>query len=168
MKLNIVLLSMIICVGLFAGDRPNNGQMTVEELSIPIEARRNIAGLHTLKPFLDMRSVVMYGDFDGDGMPDLAVWVVNAQGKRGLWIRLSSQNESLVMGCGFRDVPWDDWKFDEWALFRKWQPINEPIPMKDSPPAPHPIGDYIVLSVKDAGDVSIYWDGRQIRAYSWE
>lgn len=162
----ISMLSLLLCVGLFAQGRPYQNPMSLEERSVPAEARRSIATLKKLKLFLEMRPVVMYGDFDGDGKPDLAVWVVNEQGKRGLWIHLSSKKDPLILGCGFRDIPWDDWKFDEWALFRKWQPINEPVPLRDSPPAPRPSGDYLVLSLKEAGDVSVYWDGKEIRAYS--
>lgn len=70
--------------------------------------------------------------------------------------------------CGYIDSPWRDWHFDEWTLLRKWQPINEPVPLRDSPPAPHPPGDYLLLGMKEGSTAALYWDGKAFKVYSGE
>ena len=143
-------------------------RVSLDEKSIPADVRKSIYSLNKLKIYTAMRPVYFYADFDGDGKPDLAIWVTNEKGDRGLWIQLSSHKHPIIMGCGYTDVPWKDWHFDEWALLRKWQPINEPVPLRDSPPAPRPAGDYLLLGVKEGSTAALYWNGKEFKVYTGE
>ncbi len=145
-----------------------NEKVSLEERSIPASARKSIYSVGKLKIYTSMRPVFFYADFDGDGKPDLAVWVTNEKGERGLWVHLSSQQQPIILGCGYIDSPWKDWHFDEWTLLRKWQPINEPVPLRDSPPAPHPTGDYLLLGMKEGSTAALYWDGKAFKIYTGE
>ena len=165
----IKIVLLVVSMGLMGAQNPKPGEMvSIEERSIPIKARDAIYSMRGLKIYTLMRPIYYYADFDGDGKPDLAVWVTNETDEYGLFLQLSSQKRPILMGCGYIDSPWKDWKFDEWTLLRKWQPIDEPVPLRDSPPAPHPLGDYLLLGVKDGANAALYWDGRRFKIYTGE
>jgi hypothetical protein len=138
------------------------------EKTVPSSARGSIYSMSKLKIYTGIRPVFFYADFDGDGKSDLAVWVTNEKGERGLWVHLSSQKQPIILGCGYINNPWRDWRFDEWTLLRKWQPINESVPLRDSPPAPHPMGDYLLLGMKESSAAVQYWDGKAFKIYTGE
>jgi len=142
--------------------QPLSGNLTPRSLIKQVESFKNIDICYEIRP------AFIYADFDGDGKADMAVLVINDKGKKGIWLKLSSQKSPIVLGCGYIDIPWDDWVFDRWSLFRRWQPINEPVPLRDSPAAPKPTGDYLVLSSNNAGDAVLYWDGKKMKIYSGE
>jgi hypothetical protein len=140
----------------------------MDEKSIPSGLLKKIHSMQNLKPYTNMTPVYMCGDFDGDNKLDVLVWVVGRDGKRGLLAQMSSSQKLILLGGGSQNLPWDDMRFDEWALFRKWQPINEPYPLRDSSPAPHPTGDYLILGFKDKSNVVLYWDKKEFKVYSGE
>lgn len=163
----IALCLGIVCSSLM-GQSPEASN-PLDEQSIPKNYLGRIYASKVYKPFTNMIPVYFYCDFDGDNKPDVAIWVTNQKGERGLWIQLGSKHEPIVLGCGLdSSLPWKDLQFEEWTLFRKWQPIDEPYPLRDSPPAPHPKGDYLSLGYKDKGSVVLYWENNTFKAYSGE
>lgn len=168
MKMRNLVVLLVVQIGAF-GQTPSGSKPPAEAVQIvPPDATKAISSLKNLSIYLGMRPAVFHADFDGDGKPDIAIWVEDQKGNRGLWVKLSSKPTPIVLGCGYFDTPWKDWRFDEWMLFRKWQPIDEPVPLRDSQPAPRPVGDYLVLSVAGSGSITLYWDGARMKTYSGE
>lgn len=145
-----------------------DGVFKLNKDGIPIQIEQEIKKIKEVEIDFDIKPNYILADFDGDGKPDSAVWIRRNDGKKGLWIHLSSQKKPLVFGCGIAKNPWDNWVFDSWTLLRPWQPIAEPSPLRDSPPAPKLKGDYLMLLAKDSGVVILYWNGERMCVYTGE
>ena len=98
------------------------------------------------------------GDFDGDGIADYAMLVVDIKTqKRGIAVWLSSRREVVILGAGspvrYGDQREDDLDFDVWRvtgtnLFDKSSSI-------ETPPSFH--GDAILVEKSESASGIFYW-----------
>ena len=98
--------------------------------------------------------IIIMGDFDGDNKPDYVVRVFDNKDRKGLFFIVSTIKHEYIMGCGNNDDIMSDWSFDEWCLFRHWQPIL----LGPNALAPQPKGDFLSLSWSGKGGGIICWD----------
>lgn len=107
-------------------------------------------------------------DLDGDGLPDYVLALKgkeetdSAPAEMGLWIYLSSKPKPIILGCGFNQKLWGDSVFDQWRIFRRWQPIGR----NESQKAPRPKGDYLLLEREGVEGVMVYWDGLKLKLFN--
>lgn len=103
-----------------------------------------------------------YGDFDGDGKTDYAVFLTSKQDKR----------DRLAIFAGDGKVHWLD-KDDElryptitaWYVHQKnWKVENSPF---EDTTAPKLIGDALMILKVEASSALIYWNGERFVSY-WQ
>jgi hypothetical protein len=119
-----------------------------------------------LEPVALFDPVALDGDFDGDGVLDLAVPVVrSADGKRavaicraGTWLQVVGLEGTL----GLLDPAYFD-RMDIWRL-EPAGPIN---PGVGEGPPPTARGDKVLLGIAEVSSVLLYWDGEMFQAY-WQ
>jgi hypothetical protein len=122
---------------------------------------------HAINPFY------LRGDFDGDGVPDYAVLLVNkSTKKRGIAIVHGRTKQADVLGAGgivlwagskskgyaLEDFDW----MDTWWVQRKLRKL-EADEFNRSPGVMR--GEAIDAEKSESGGGLIYWDGRQYRCF---
>ncbi len=85
MRILLFVLLSFIGLGAIAQPLPPDEVVSLDEKSIPLEARKRIYSIDGLKPYTSMTPVFIYGDFDADGKPDLMVWVNAFLSSRNFW-----------------------------------------------------------------------------------
>jgi len=106
---------------------------------------------------------VLHGDFDGDGVQDLAA-LVSCAGKRGIVVLFGGQppRPAVVLGAGNRFNDMDDLDFTRWSRYAKRWRITRGV--GEGPP-PHPRGDSISIEWEESASAIVYWNGRRFVWY---
>lgn len=131
--------------------------------SLPPEVFDSFAGLSGYAFESRLNPFYLQGDFDGDGLLDMAVLIrARATGKHGIAVALTS-GPLVVAGAGQRvgngggDFDW----MDAWYVQRKG-PVEEGA---DPAAPPRLKGDAIKVVKTDSASAIIWWDGRRLRWY---
>ncbi len=104
------------------------------------------------------------GDFDGDGIPDLALEVTHS-GDQGLAIFLSSRQRPVLIAAGKPFFAWSETSmdFDEWSIYPKQTDVEQGVEGAGSPPKLK--GDALYLKWDEAGSGLVYWAGARFEWY---
>jgi hypothetical protein len=114
-----------------------------------------------------MNPFYLRGDFDGDGMPDYALWInAKAGSDTGIAIWLSSQKKFIILGAG---VPFNFAGFKEstfenlnvWEVYGK-HPVERGV---EAGVPPKLIGEAILVGKSESGSGLIYWTGKSFKWY---
>lgn len=110
-----------------------------------------------------IKPIIQNGDFNGDGVGDVALLIVEKSTKRkGVLIvhgktgRLDFLGAGHKLGNGGDDFAW----MDKWEVYKKnriRRSVNET-------PPPTMVGDGLLLTKSEAASGLVYWDGKR---YQW-
>lgn len=103
-------------------------------------------------------------DLNSDGKEEIAISIINSQGKRGILIIDPENCSFIVLGAGesFGNGG-DDFK---WMHVWKVHPKNIPVEIGAGEDSPISLmGDAIYVAKPEAASALIYWDGGQYRWY---
>lgn len=111
-----------------------------------------------LNPFL------LHGDFNGDGVIDIAVLVTRRRDKsQGIAVLHAGASQPIILGAGHaignggNDFSW----MGAWTVYPKG-PVGKSV-YEDGPP-PQVRGDFLFVEKLESASGIIYWDGS---AYRW-
>lgn len=113
----------------------------------------------------DMNPFYQRGDFNGDGLADLAILIKEKTTKKiGIAIFHQMRNELFIVGAGQKLGNGGDnysW-MDAWDVYDKGIVYHGMVEEEEAPPTL--IGDAIDVAETESANALIYWDGKQ---YQW-
>jgi hypothetical protein len=132
--------------------------LSVNPYNIPADLEPCLAARPELEINGSFNPFYISGDYDGDGLTDFAVQVLDKKKQRkGVLFCFARAGKSALWDAGSPTDLWGDepLSYDAWSLARKGG--------LDLSVFPHIKHDAIVLELADVGGGIVYWDGKKLR-----
>jgi len=112
-----------------------------------------------------LQPVTLHGDFDADGAPDQAAFVMTEDGRHGIAICRAGSKLDLLMGGAVRGSDMPSFYFDQLEAWHvsKMDAVQQG--WEGEAPRPQVKGDVIVLERIEKSMYSLYWDGDAFKSH---